>query len=64
MSCSPDLKEQILVATAKAGVQQYNAIVYLLKADVHSKFKILDRLTRYENFLDERTIKNIFNDSL
>ena len=61
MSCSPDLREQILAALAKASVQQYNAIAYLIKADVHTRFKHLDRLIKYENFLTEREIKNIFN---
>lgn len=61
MICSKDLKEQITTAIAKAGVQQYNAVVYLVKADIHKKFKTLDRLDRYSRHLDEATIKNIFN---
>ena len=61
MSYSKDLKTQITTAIAKAGVQQYNSIVYLLKTPNHRKIKHLNRLVRYENFLDCSQAKNIFN---
>ena len=61
MICSNDLKEALQDAIAKAGVQQYNAIAYLIKADVHKRFKTLDRLKRYAKHLDQKTITNIFN---
>lgn len=61
MICSNDLREALQDAIAKAGVQQYNAIVYLTKAETHKKFKALDRLLRYSKHLDQKTITNIFN---
>jgi len=51
-----------VAAIAKAGEQQYNAIVYLLKAENHKRFKTLDRLSRYKHFLSEETKRNIFNE--
>lgn len=62
MNYYKDLNTQIVAAIAKAGEQQYNAIVYLLKAENHKRFKTLDRLTRYKHFLSEDTKRNIFNE--
>lgn len=61
MSYSEDLKLQITTAIAKAGVQQHNSIIYLLKANSHKKFKHLQRLEKFEKFLDCKTAKNILN---
>lgn len=49
-------------AIAKAGVQQLNAIRYLMEPPKHQRFVFLNRMRKYKKFIDPTTYNTLIHD--